>query len=43
MNKLFEKPEVTVIVFTGEDVITTSNSGSGNTGSFDGEWVPIPW
>ena len=36
MKKEFVQPEITSMIFTTEDVITTS---SGNTGAFDGEWV----
>lgn len=33
-------PEMEIIEIDDRDVIATSN---GNTGSFDGEWAPIPW
>ena len=37
MKRIFGTPEIKVVSINVEDVITTS----GNTGAFDGEWVPI--
>ena len=40
MKHFFEEPEISVTEFSVADIITTSDD---KTGSFDGEWVPLPF
>ena len=42
MKKLFEIPELTIHSFDVADVISAS-SDDDKTGSFDGEWAPLPF
>lgn len=38
----YVSPEMEIIEIEAEDIVRTSDT-SDNTGSFDGEWAPIPW
>lgn len=37
-KNIYEKPEMDVVLFGTEEVITTSGIGGGNFGDNDGEW-----
>lgn len=37
-KNMYEKPEMEVVVFEEEDIITTSGIGGTNPGDNDGEW-----
>ena len=45
MKKIFENPEIEIMILGAQDVITTSPldpDGSGESGNL-GEWTPLEW
>lgn len=46
LKRLYEKAEISVILLSGTDVITTSDEesiGTGGSNMSEGGWTPIEW